>query len=351
MIPLATDRLRILHLSDLHFVGKLHESGTRWATGSLGTKSHSFAKLSAVRTTIEMGLGHREPGAKRFDHLLVTGDVSTDGAQDSLRTARSWIQQDEFFRLSANRLRAYGLSSSDDETTIIPGNHDRYGRFPLQGRQRHFEQIFGEPDGGYPYIKILKADPSSGRPDVVLFVFDSTQTLGIRQRFWKPQQRVAEGEVGLAECDSLLVRSRRIADEGHWRAINVDRARCVRIAVLHHHPRLPAEGDRCKSRPLMGMANSELFERRCVEAGINLVLFGHQHCAYQLTAVPSSAGETPFGPSAPSYLFCCASTSEYSAKDAGFYVYDIAVGGVDIYEFTWAGQGFTQRPEAMQLTF
>jgi len=101
----------------------------------------------------------------------------------------------------------------------------------------------------------------------------------------------------------------------------------------------------------MRMDNDAHFQRSCIEAGINMVLFGHQHYAYYRPVRSATSGQTPFGPAAPVHFFCCASTLEYSEKDSGFYVYDIATDGVDAYQFSWKGDGFDRTPTVRPLTF
>jgi 3',5'-cyclic AMP phosphodiesterase CpdA len=339
----AADRVRILHVSDFHFVGKLTERGTRLRTRAFMAKSHDFTKLEALNRILTLLAG---PG-RGFDYLVVTGDVSTDGATSSLETARSFIEEDELIDPVVKRLVAHGLESPSDRRTVIPGNHDRYGRrLPIQRRQRHFEETF--EDASYPRVQVIKADEVSGRPDIVLFLFDSTQVLHLRHRF-DPRKRIARGEVGLGECDSLIRRSWDIARDGHANGVQVDLANCVRIVLLHHHPILPKETDR--PNYLTSMDNDKLFCRSCLEAGINMVLFGHQHFAYQVTGRSTESGRTPFGDVAPVHFFCSASTSEYSETDAGFYLYDVGTSGVDAYQFRWSGAGFSRRPEVMTRQF
>jgi hypothetical protein len=216
----------------------------------------------------------------------------------------------------------------------------------MQGRQRRFEEMF--KNARYPRVELIKAAAGSSRPDVVLFLFDSTQTLRLSQRF-NPLERIARGEVSIAECDWLVRQSSVIARDG-VDGVPVNLSNCVRIAALHHHPVMPPDIDLPPVR-LMSMDNDELFCKSCLEAGINMVLFGHQHFAYQRTATSGAAGQTPFGPVAPVYFFCCASTSEYSVKKPGFYLYDIGTSGVDAYQFEWSGEGFTRNPTLTQLAF
>jgi hypothetical protein len=228
---------------------------------------------------------------------------------------------------------------------VIPGNHDRYRRIPIQQGHRRFEKVFNQ--SGYARVEVVRAARGGTRPDIILFLFDSTQTLGLRVE-WKPWERIARGEVSRAECDWLLEHSQKIAADEAVGGEPIDLGNCVRIAVLHHHPVLPSRDS--PSDRLKEMENGEAFRRACVEAGMNMVLFGHQHFAYQVQGVLGQAGQTPFGPAAPVYFLCCASTTEYSTREPGFYVYDVNADGCDVYQFRWEGDGF-DRVEHRRLPF
>src|SRR5437870_5020594 len=100
MLYQDSDRVRLLHVSDLHFVQKLTEPGSRLRRLPVLTKSHSFEKLEALINIMTF----LRNGGRSFDHLVVTGDVSTDGARDSLQTARTFIEADQIRDLDANEL-------------------------------------------------------------------------------------------------------------------------------------------------------------------------------------------------------------------------------------------------------
>jgi hypothetical protein len=74
---------------------------------------------------------------------------------------------------------------------------------------------------------------------------------------------------------------------------------------------------------------SEDFLKACYEAGIQLVLFGHDHHQHYETWEPTGAKDSEvsknvFGEAnKPLHLFCCPSTLEINAKPNGFYTFDI----------------------------
>jgi 3',5'-cyclic AMP phosphodiesterase CpdA len=343
LLSQSPDRVRILHISDLHFVKRLTEDGTRLRTRHRVTKSHSFARLEAL-TSVMTWLGWPQSS---FDHLIVTGDVSTDGSHASLGTAEFFLSSDRIPDAAAHRIRGYGLGAHADRRTVIPGNHDRYGRLlPVQTRQRHLESVFEPFD--YPATKVLPGLPGTGRPDIIVFIFDSTQVLGLRPR-WNPLGRIARGEVAQGECDWLSRTCRTIATTGAVDGVPVDVTNCIRVVLLHHHPVVPQTRGRLDF--LKEMDHADAFRRNCMEAGINLVLFGHQHRSYDGMLEADASAGSAFGGPTPIHFFCCASTSEYSEPSPGFNIYDIGSRDVEAYQFEWREAGFTRTPRMTRRPF
>jgi hypothetical protein len=76
---------------------------------------------------------------------------------------------------------------------VLPGNHDRFKAWrPFQMRSSQLEQTFGTPRS-YPYLRAVKT--GTMLPDVVFFVFDSTQNPDVlSSRFhFRPDLRIARG--------------------------------------------------------------------------------------------------------------------------------------------------------------
>jgi 3',5'-cyclic AMP phosphodiesterase CpdA len=329
-------------LSDTHFIQKLTSRGGKWRSQALGAAAHDFAKIEALNTLLT------RLGSEAFDHLLITGDVSTDGSRKSLEQAKRFIQIDKIMDPVMKRLITYGLACPKEKFTVLPGNHDRYGGFfPLQRRSRRFEQVFN--DDSYPYVQLIMPERQGG-PQILLFVFDSTQVLRLHERLTQDMliRRIARGEVTRGECEWLVRTCQEIAEKNTVRGRAVDMNNCVRIVALHHHP--VAAPKKTGLAHLKEMENNEFFVKACLDSGINLVLFGHQHFAYGLT-VTGDGGTTPFGPSGPVHFLCCPSTLEYSVEEPGFYLHEITADQVTVYHYYWKSGGFSEKPRIFALQF
>jgi hypothetical protein len=139
----------------------------------------------------------------------------------------------------------------------------------------------------------------------------------------------------MVDLAKKIVKDRQV-DELNGSPLEINPDNCIRIAVLHHHPVAdPKTAD--EQEKFKYMENNEYFVENCFKAGIQLVLFGHQHWRYQvkLDHAPylkrefdklpigprvSSAPKSPFGEWQDLYFVCAPSTLEYSAKN-GFYLY------------------------------
>jgi len=79
---------------------------------------------------------------------------------------------------------------------------------------------------------------------------------------------------------------------------------------------------------LVKMEGADEFLAGCLQWGIQLILFGHQHYPYQRSVVAKgsrSSIDTPFGCRiAAIRTFCCPTTLQYDAKGNGFYLFDFS---------------------------
>lgn len=383
---------RLAHISDLHFVEELTERGRRHWLKAFGTKSHDFGKLEALSAKFF----ELKTQGRNIDLLLVTGDVSTDGSIGSLNTALEFVEQRNIYRQTPPRRITAGLGMTLDHRIMVPGNHDRYagGLIPLQQPSMNFETVF-QTSTSYPYA--LGFMPSEGKwepdpadsdprpPVVLLFVFDSTLTQSGRADLWN---RVARGRIEPGECNRLRELAWEIKQNREVRTLDgasipVNYERAVRIALLHHHPVVPlpssnemmkcpkcfnplrrvasdsawftcpqghkfhsetvsgiseSEGSVNNSR-LMLMENAQLFIDACFDAQIDIVCFGHQHLEYSRIV----ARHIPVGSQShitkehKVHFFCSATASEYSHRNAGFYLIELQTGHFSVESFRWNG--------------
>ncbi len=131
-----------------------------------------------------------------------------------------------------------------------------------------------------------------------------------------PYFGAARGSLTPAECRWLVEEAQRIRRDKEvvgldGEKMSVEYETAVRIAVLHHHPVNTTQGAK-PLNPTTLMEESELFVAKCLEARVDVVLFGHEHKTFAC-AKRENGHCTRF--------FCCPSSAEYSAKDTGFYAF------------------------------
>jgi 3',5'-cyclic AMP phosphodiesterase CpdA len=349
---------RVAQISDLHFVEQLTELGrTQW-TKAFGTKSHDYNKLEELSQKFtEFRMQGRSP-----EFLVITGDVTTDGSAGAMNTAKLFVEQDIVKgagtrkEIKLDQKLINGLNIPYRRRIVVPGNHDRYagGLRPVQRPSFELENAFRTPKE-YPYvvgytppITTQYAELPETPRSLLFFVFDSTLTQKGRADYWN---LIARGRVEAEDCQKLkdlvaqIRRTNQVATiDGQ--TITVDYDTCVRVALLHHHPistDLPISlSDRLG---LTLMEDSELLVDACFDARIDVVCFGHQHVTYSAVierSIPVASTEGGRQNTATSnkhkvHFFCCPSTSEYSEKSNGFYLFDFHTDFFTVESFRWNG--------------
>jgi hypothetical protein len=384
--PRAHQVIRLLHVSDLHLTAELDEVGRKLVTPALAP-THSFEAARYVASAVAA----LQP---RYDALVATGDLTTDGARESFETVLQYFQSGSITGANPMRIAAYGLKASRFQRVLLPGNHDRYAAKEIPGQRLDFtcEEILQIPCR-YPYMLGYRPHNREDNSFTLLFlVFDSNLQAGRDgSRFsaaaWK--RALAKGEIKDAElieaCE--LVKATMEAKEVErigGGTLKFDPSKTIRIALLHHHPVtkfIPpkikpdgrafwqdlkarvsdlVEGDVAEN---MAMENSEAFLKCCSDCGIQLILFGHQHDPYQRLVIRSPSLDTAAGSASmdshskdksaflilpnldtaaksalikfqSKYMraFCCPSTLQYDVLVNGFYVFDF----ISESQFEWA---------------
>lgn len=329
------DEFRIIHLSDLHFVQNLKTEGTSFGRGRFLTNSHKYRFYTHLVDSLDATIGSDTPA----DVCIATGDISTDGSSASLATALTVFgNQKAVVGSEVERIETFHLRDYFQHRLIVPGNHDRFKAWrPIQLRSSQLERTFGAPRS-YPYLRAAKT--AASLPDVVFFVFDSTQNpdlRGGRLRF-RPDLRMARGLILPGDWQWL---HRRVADIAAGRPIpsingreqvTVDRDNCVRVAALHHHPLTRDVDDQDLAQ--MACENGVDFADNCQRAGVHLILFGHRH-TYFPRRVPAHGQPTRFGAAQPLHLVCAPTTLEYRSPKPGYLIYRIVRGSIEVERYEW----------------
>lgn len=300
-------------------------------------------------------LGRTLPDLKpKYDLVLVTGDLTTDGAKGSFETALQYIQSGPLSGGNPMRIALFGLSASAGNRLLIPGNHDRFGNRAIPGQiaSRTFEEVLETPPS-YPYVVGYRPHQSADTLTILFFVFDSNlpkcpKPTDIPGRI----SATAHGMIEPEEISKALGEARSIAQNRSVKGLNgqylaFDPAKTIRIAILHHHPFVTIEAEKEAQDRIEGffrhpvktlkrawrshesfiveMDNADDFLQGCLDIGIQLVLFGHQHDQYYRIVRQEGriSIDTPFGASpAAIHGFCCPSALEHTEPENGFYVFD-----------------------------
>jgi len=325
---------KIIQVSDFHFVPQVAHAKRAFYQRGLRAGCHSFSKLVGLAREID-ALQFQD---RKYDALLVTGDLSTDGSPESFSTGLSYIQSNVLAAGHPALPLTLGLNATPDRRLLLPGNHDRWDRswFGFQRQGAVFENALNLnlPHPNYPYVRGLRNTANVSDPAVLFFVFDSTP--GVFARLW-PWDRLARGRIDQGAMDYCYQLARDISQAGaggvvtnlQGNPMTVRYSNCVRIALLHHHP------FDCQSTTLM--ENNKEFVRFCVRAGMHLVLFGHDHKEFW---VPQFGRCDLTGKDNHQTLFfCCPSASEYRSEQ-GFYSFDLDPPGFNFTFYKWRGRQF-----------
>ena len=237
----ALPKLKIVHVSDLHFVA--HRL-LRWFERFKGLRGHDQDTLSALENAVEV---------LKPDLLFVSGDQSTWGDRTSLRAAQTFI-----FKLAER------VQINPKHVFWVPGNHDILLHYYFGNRflRRNHDVVFGNTE----HCRHLNV--SSYR--VGVFLFDSTLD--------RRKQRSALWPL----VGSRGKISRPSFNEFNSAANDVATGGChIKIAVVHHHPLpIPYKADGEVGLELTTMSNGGTFVAHMQESGIHLVLHGHEHYPY-----------------------------------------------------------------------
>lgn len=270
---------RVAHLSDLHLSSlvdvKIRDLLNKRALGYLSwrlrrRREHAPEVLAALLHDLK-GL--------TLDHIVITGDLTHIGLPDEFRQARQWLE----------------TLGSPNDVTVVPGNHDAYGRTPWAdtfalwtpymasdpGWQIGEQQVLGR--SLFPSVRVrghaVLIGVSSAHPSAPFF---------------------ATGSLGAAQMD-------RLGD-----ILDLTRRQGLfRILLIHHPPAAAVVGWR--KRLIDGTVLRALLARH----GVEMVLHGHAHHS-AVMYLPDVRGNIPIMgvPSA-------SARGRKPEQRAGYHVYEV----------------------------
>jgi 3',5'-cyclic AMP phosphodiesterase CpdA len=229
--PLTIAQLTDVHLGPIRGFTPRHWSVKRW-TGYLNwQKNRRNAYQREVLDRLVADLRQHAP-----DHIVVTGDLANIGLPRELMGGLDW-------------LRSLGEPHA---VSVIPGNHDIYGRLGRDpGTDRWAAYMASCAEGatltgtpaGFPYVRRL----------------GQVALVGVNSAVVTPPM-MAWGEVGAAQRERLG----RLLDQ-------LGEAQLFRL-VLIHHPPLPGQ-----AKPARALRDAADLEQLLTRHGAELVIHGHNH--------------------------------------------------------------------------
>jgi 3',5'-cyclic AMP phosphodiesterase CpdA len=276
--------MKLAHISDLHVLALegvpmrrfLNKRISGWANLRLQRRSaHRAGHLRAIVA---------ELARRRFDHVVVTGDLTNLALESEFALARDLIGD------------AIGLDPS--RVTVVPGNHDLYTRGARDSRR--FERYFG------PWLQSdlpeLAVDVAGARFPVVK-LRGEVAIVGLSSAVPRPPF-VAAGEIGREQARALA----RVLE-------HPEVAKRTLVLALHH----PVVDDWSgMKRYVEGLRDAPNLVKLLQPVGGGLVLHGHLHRRIQRA----------IGGGAMIQVGATSASLHHESQDrmAGFNVYELGTG-------------------------
>jgi 3',5'-cyclic AMP phosphodiesterase CpdA len=229
--PLTIAQLTDVHLGPIRGFTPRHWSLKRLTGYVNWQRNRRNAYQRAVLDRLVADLRHQAP-----DHIVVTGDLANIGLPRELMHGLDW-------------LRSIGEPHA---VSVIPGNHDIYGRLRRDpGTERWAQYMASCAEGavwtaghaGFPYVRRL----------------GQVALIGVNSAVVTPPM-MAWGEVGAAQRERLG----GLLDK-------LGQAELFRL-VLIHHPPLPGQ-----AKPARALRDAAELEQILTRHGAELVIHGHNH--------------------------------------------------------------------------
>ncbi len=290
--------MRVLHFSDIHislglgripmrdWPGKRLAGGVNFLRGRGRRFERALEKLDRLSEFANSG---------EVDLVVFSGDFTAMGTRAEFAAARAAIQP---------------FVVSPAEFVCVPGNHDIYTR--AVRRERRFETTFAgllgsdlpgiSVDGPWPIVRLIGED-------VAVVALNSAKPNPIP---WRSSGRVPEPQLEAAG---------RIFEHADVRDRFV-------FVVTHYAPCL---ADGRPDTDTHGLENVGEFLETCARVGRGAILCGHVHQTFRVR-LPAVAPE----------VFCAGSATMHELE--GFWMYDVAGGGLVARRGSWTGHSYAVGP-------
>jgi 3',5'-cyclic AMP phosphodiesterase CpdA len=275
--------MKIAHLSDLHLLDLTGVPLTRFLNKRLTGWVNLRLKRGSIHRAAYVAAMAREIAARRFDHVVVTGDLTNLALEPEFERVRELLGQT--------------LAMPPADVTVVPGNHDLYTRGALATRRfEGFLRQWLESD-----LPALSADVSGARFPIVK-LRGPVAVIGLSSAVPR-LPLVAAGEIGQPQLRALRdvlahpeVKSR------------------FPVIALHHPPVHP--WSRAKAH-LEGLRDAKELLALLATLPRGLVLHGHLHRRIQRELVTPAGKIRQLGATSASLHHADGD------RMSGFNVYDV----------------------------
>lgn len=227
------EEIVIVHLSDIHFAEKDFWEGMTEVQNMPLRDRHNTNALIALDKKLKQ---------IEYDLLVVSGDLSRAGHQDSFSYAKNWL----YGEIKAPNGNKIGLKHAEDDKTcfVVPGNHDSFDGGAWQNSLNNYHRFFPQINGAALATTVVKGIP------VNIHLYDSTYSKG----------GFAKGHIPPANFLRI-----ETSDE------------TLDVVVVHHHVAQHPSQERDHS---LEMVNVDEFLSFLLSQNNNAILFGHTHARF-----------------------------------------------------------------------
>jgi predicted MPP superfamily phosphohydrolase len=265
---------KLLHLSDFHFHGGASQANNH---------RHSIDHLKGINEIVKTKQAD-------LDLVIISGDLSDYGDNNSLLLARQWIYGP--LEIGNGEKISLGISQENqDKIRIIPGNHDAWNSSSKYGktydrRQKSIENFsFAFPESKINnefgcYVEWIEKDGNA----VFLCFLDSSYLGDPELEKVKPDikifDKIAKGKISAKQSEYIL----EIFDKGIKGNLKINEKKidkgefqkALKILVMHHYLFEPLGYN---NEPLMHINHRDTTFRNIALADFDILLCGHKHIA------------------------------------------------------------------------
>lgn len=257
------NKIRILHLSDLHF--RFDDLG--------GTARHSVSFLNGIEDLYQN---------QSFDFFLVSGDITSLGDRNALERAYGWLHKSEMFEGEERGLRLK-QRGQDRQLIVVPGDSDHStkpgGGTAVSRSDRglyYFDQLFTQSIIRNPRASFIKSPSGEA---VVLFTCRIPPSIDDVEHHDHASGNAAYSS---SEIREILKHEWNSISEVHYSAVDNGLESSATLKLTPHEYRRSAKL-LVSHHPLISgkfaavEAHYKGFIKRLSNIGVNVVVCGHGH--------------------------------------------------------------------------